>query len=120
MDDPESIWNYFVYGLDESSFLDDDLELISNAIHKVSWDMSRFDSKKHSCEICGQIGHAFNTCPCLESTNIKKAYIWLLILLNRFFHNLEHLDSDTTNQRNNQPSDLNITSHVTISQLYDL
>ena len=81
--------------------------------------MNCFESKKYPCAIFGQIGHTFDACPHLKSTNIKQAYTFILIviLLNRFRCNLERLDSDTTNQKTNQPCDLNAMYNVTICQL---
>ena len=114
---PNFVPGPFSTGLDESSFHANNAELLSHDIHKISQDMNCFDSKKHPCAICGQICHDCYACPCLKSSNIKQAYIWLLILLNRFCCNLECFDSDTTKKKNNQPYDLNAMHNVTISQL---
>ena len=92
----------------------DDKELLTNTIKEISQDINRFDSTKYPCD---QIGNAFNACPCLKYMNIKQAYIWLLILLNRFHCNLERLELDNDNQKNNKPGDLNALSHITIRKL---
>lgn len=84
MDDLVSIWNYCVHGLDLAADDDFDLGLFVNAIEEIASDMNRFNKNKHPCAICGQCGHSFDGCPQLKNTNIKQAYIHLLLLANRF------------------------------------
>ena len=104
-------------GLDEYLFHPDDAELLTNTIYKISSNMNHFDSTKYPCVICGEIGHAFNACPCLQAKNIEQAYIYLWVLLNWFCCNLDCLNLDSNKQANKQPGDLNAVCHYTISQM---
>ena len=91
MNDPESIWNYCVYGLDLPADDDFDVGLFVNSIKEISSDLNCFNKGKHPCAICGQHGHSFDGCPKLKNTNIEHNYICLLLLSNQFVHGFNHL-----------------------------
>ena len=112
MEDPESIWDYCVHGLDNLPADDDfDLSLFVNAIEGIASDMNRFNKDTHPCAICGQRGHSFAGCPRLTNTNIEQAYIRLLLLVNRFVKGFNRLN------RGNDKEDLKRIQHLTLAEL---
>lgn len=53
MEDPVSIWEYCVYGLDVPTNDDFYLILFVNAIEEIALDMNKFNKDKHMCDIFG-------------------------------------------------------------------
>ena len=43
--------------------------------------MNRFDKSKFPCAVCDQLGHTFEDCPVLMATDLKEAYLRLLLLV---------------------------------------
>ena len=78
--------------------------------------MNRFDKSKFPCAICDQLGHAFEDCPVLQATDLKEAYLCLLILIKRFVKGLHKLDPTGKKHNNN----LNVLQDVTLEQLHAL
>ena len=78
--------------------------------------MNRFDKSKFPCAVCDQLGHTFQDCPVLLATDLKEAYLCLLLLVKRFVKGLNKLDP-TGKKHNN---DLNVLQHVTLEQLHAL
>ena len=75
--------------------------------------MNRFDKSKYPCAVCDQLGHTFEQCPVLQATDLKDAYLRLLLLVKRFVKGLNKLDP-TGKKHNN---DLNVLKHVSLEQL---
>ena len=111
MNDPESIWQYYVHGLDLSPDDDFDVGLFVNSIKEISSDLNCFNKEKHLCAICGQRGHSFDGCPKLKNTNIEQAYIHLLLLANCFVRGFNCLHP------NDHMEDLSKIQHLTLSEL---
>ena len=78
--------------------------------------MNQFDKTKYPCVVCDQLGHTFENCPVLLATDLKEAYLCLLLLIKRFVKGLNKLDP-TRKKHNN---DLNVLQHVTLEQLHAL
>ena len=112
MTDVDSICGYCVNGLEHVLPPNNDLHMIqfANVVCKISKDMNRFDKSKFPCAICNQIGHTFDICPVLLATDLKEAYLCLLLLVKKFVKGLCHLDP-TGKKHNN---DLNVLHQVTL------
>ena len=94
MTDADSIWDYYVNGLEHVLPSNNDSSILqfANAVHKISKDMNCFDKSKFPYAICDQIGHTFDTCPVLLATDVKEAYLRLLLLVKKFVKGLHPLD----------------------------
>ena len=116
MMDADSIWDYCVHGLEHILPSNNDTSLLqfANAVCKISKDMNYFDKSKFPCAICDQLEHTFDTCPVFLATDVKEAYLCLLLLVKKFVKGLYHLDP-TGKKHNN---DLNVLPQVTSDQLY--
>ena len=75
--------------------------------------MNRFDKYKFPCAVCDQLGHTFEECLVLRDTDLKEAYLCLLLLVKQFVKGLNKLDP-TGKKYNN---DLNVLKHVTLEHL---
>ena len=78
--------------------------------------MNRFDKSKFSCVVCDQLGHTFKDCHVLQATDLKEAYLCLLLLVKRFVKGLHKLDPTGKKHHNN----LNVLQDVTLEQLHAL
>ena len=78
--------------------------------------MNRFDKSKFPCAVCDQLGHTFEDCPVLQATDLKEAYLGLLLLVKRFVKGLHKLDPTGKKHNNN----LNVLQDVTLEQLHAL
>ena len=87
-----------------------------NAVQAIAKDMNWFDKSKFPCAVCDQLGHTFEDCPVLCNTDLKEAYLCLLLLVKRFVKGLNKLDPTGKKHHNN----LNVLQHVTLEQLHAL
>ena len=90
MTDADSIWNYCVNGL-EYELPDDNVPSMiqfAHAIRAIAKDMNKFDKSKFLCAVCDQLGHTFEDCPVLQATDLKEAYLCLLLLIKKFVKGL--------------------------------
>ena len=92
-------------------------------IEEIGSDINHFDKHKFPCSICGQKGHNFNSCPQLKNTDMEKAYIRLLLLVNRFMQGLKKLDPrfwnhDLQSVQSLTLSELGAIEHVSISSSF--
>ena len=78
--------------------------------------MNKFDKSKYPCAICDQLGHTFENYPVLLATDLKEAYLCLLLLVKKFVKGLHHLDPTGKKHNNN----LNVLSDVILDQLHAL
>ena len=78
--------------------------------------LNLLNKSKFPCAVCDQLGHTFQDCPVLLATDLKEAYLCLLLLVKRFVKGLNKLDP-TGKKHNN---DLNVLQHVTLEQLHAL
>ena len=96
MTDANSIWDYCVNSLDHQLLENDDPAMIqfANAVCLISKDTNHFDKSKYpcACAICHQLGHTFENCSILLATDLKKAYLCLLLLIKKFVKGLHCLD----------------------------
>ena len=76
--------------------------------------MNRFDKSKSPCVICDQLGHTFDNCPVLLTTNLKEVYICSLLLVKKFVKGF-HCLVFTGKKHNN---DLNVRCDVTLDKLH--
>ena len=111
MEDPFSIWEHCVHGLDLPANDAFHLKLFVNAIEEIATDMNHFNKDKYPCAICGQKGHSFDGCPQFNNTNLEQAYIWLLLIVIHFIQGLKNLDPSSQNQ------DLQTVQGLTLSEL---
>ena len=118
MTDADSIWDYCVNGLEDDLPEDTDSSMIhfANAVQNIAKDMNQFDKSKFPCAVCDQLGHTFEYCPVLRATNLKEAYLRLLLLVKRFVKGMNKFDP-TGKQYNNN---LNVLQNVTLEQLHAL
>ena len=118
MTDTDSIWDYCVNGLEHQLPPNEDSSMIqfANAVCSISKDMNQFDKSKYPCAICDQLGHTFDTCPVLLATDLKEAYLCLLLLVKKFVKDLFWLDPIGKKHNNN----LNVLCDVTLDQLHAL
>ena len=116
MTDADSIWDYCVHGLEDDLPADTDSSMIlfANAVQNIAKDMNQFDKSKFPCVVCDQLGHTFEECPVLRDTNLKEAYLRLMLLVKRFVKGLNKLDPTGKKHHNN----LNVLKHVTLEQLH--
>ena len=73
--------------------------------------MNCFNKDKHPCAICGQCGHSFDGCTKLKNTNVKQAYIHLLLCFNCFVKGFNKLNLGK------QTQDLRTIKNLTLSKL---
>ena len=111
MDDPTSIVEDFVNGLNLPANDDFHLQLLVHAIEEITTNMNCFNKDKHPCAIYGQKGHSFDGCPQFKNTNVEQAYIQLLLLFNNFVKGLKKLDPTGQNK------DLQTVQGLTLSEL---
>ena len=78
--------------------------------------MNCFDQTKFPCAVCDQLGHTFENYHVLLATDLKEAYLYLLLLVKKFVKGLNWLDP-TGKKHNN---DLNVLCDVTLDQLHAL
>ena len=118
MTDADSIWNYCVNGLEHELPDDNDPSMLhfAHAVRTIAKDMNQFDKSKYPCAVCDQLGHTFEQCPVLQATDLKDAYLRLLILVKRFVKGLNKLDPTGKKHNNN----LNVLKHVSLEQLHAL
>ena len=112
MTDANSIWDYCVNSLDHQLPENTDPAMLqfAHAVQSIAKDMNRFDKSKFLCAVCDQLGHTFENCPVLLATDLKEAYLCLLLLIKRFVKDLNWLDP-TGKKHNN---DLNVLQNVTL------
>ena len=118
MTDADSIWDYCVHGLENDLPADTDSSMIhfANEVQNIAKDMNRFDKSKFPCAVCDQLGHTFEECPVLCDTDLKEAYLCLLLLVKQFVKGLNKLDPTGKKHHNN----LNVLQNVTLEQLHAL
>ena len=118
MTDADSIYHHCVNGLEYELPSDDDPSMVqfANAVRNVAKDMNRFDKAKFPCAVCGKVGHTFEECPVLRDTDLKEAYLRLLLLVQRFVKGLNRLDPTGKKHNNN----LNVLKHVSLEHLHAL
>ena len=118
MTDADSIWDYCVNGLEQLLPDNDDPSLIqfAHAVRGIAKDMNKFDKSKFPRAICGRLGYTFENCPVLKATDLKEAYLCLMLLVKRFFKGLHKLDPTGKKYNNN----LNVLQDVTLEQLHSL
>ena len=82
MEDPTSVWEHCVNGLNVPSNDNLHLQLFIHAIEQIATNLNRFNIDRH---ICGQKGHCFDGCTQLKNTNVEQAYIRSPLLIFFFF-----------------------------------
>ena len=90
MTDADSIRDYCVNCLDHQLPENTDPAMLQfvHAVQSIVKDTNRFDKTKFPCAMCDQLGHTFENCPVLQSTDLKEAYICLLLLVKKFVKGL--------------------------------
>ena len=94
MTDVDSIWDYCVNGLNHQLPKDTDPAMVQldHAVRAIAKDMNQFDKSKFPCAVCDHLGHTFEDCPVLMATDLKEAYLCLLLLVKQFVKGLNKLD----------------------------
>ena len=90
MTDADSIWDYCVNGFDHQLPENEDPAILqfANTVRSISKDMNWFDKTKYPCAVCDQLGHTFENFPVLLATDLKEAYLCLLLLVKKFVKGL--------------------------------
>ena len=82
----------------------------AHADRSIAKDMNWFDKSKYPCAVCNQLGNTFENCPVLLATDLKEAYLCLLLLVKKFVKGLNKLDPTGKKHNNN----LNVLQNVTL------